>query len=77
MKFCKDCRWCRQDWWADALGWNLGCFHKNADVFANVVDGARPVPRLMRIAYRGFYAEQCETELCGPDAKWFEPKDAE
>ena len=75
MKFCEDCKWHRKDYWMEVRMWQYGCFHENADKFADVVDGSRPSTRLMRVAYRGFYSEGCETELCGPDAEWFEPKE--
>ena len=71
MKFCKDCKWCCADggffWRSVTPNAKCGYVKNNRNV---MVTGDIRDSRDFCSINRG-----CE-HLCGPDAKWFEPKEA-
>ena len=77
-KYCKDCKFFKQSWWDKLIGINQQCIHpKNLMVdFIYEMHGSYKSPYQLRNSSPECYFcwPNHIVELCGKEAKWFEPK---
>lgn len=64
MKLCKDCKWYRRKYSSSGFRYDHGCTFD-------------PVTGPSRYCTDSAYENRANVASCGPDAKWFEPKENE